>query len=435
MDDCKKWAWETDMAKNRQAWTGKERDVFDAEDGQLSGEDLGPDREKIKSIFDNLPFVLISLDEGGLVRCWNSMAEILFNIRRPEAIGRPFRDLAARLNWTEVMQSVDSTFQNPEFDNMHKEVRYMRNDGSTGFMDLRVLNFLDLSDPSSQMVLVVGNDITDFKIMQGQLGQAQKLEAIGQLASGIAHEINAPAQYVSDNLRFLRDSFSPLSEVLDQLRGIYEQTKPDLPRETVERTEELLENADLDFLLEEVPYALDQGAEGMDRISRIVLSMKQFAHPGDEEKTWLDLNNIIRNAVTVTRNAWKYDADIDLNLQKDLPEIRAIRGGINQVLLNTIVNAADAIKEKGEKEGLISISTQAGSEMVTIRISDTGTGMPEKVRERIFDPFYTTKEVGKGTGQGLSIVHSIVVDQHGGNIMVDSAPGEGTTFTISLPIG
>ncbi|MFP4168868.1 MAG: sensor histidine kinase [Desulfonatronovibrionaceae bacterium] len=180
---------------------------------------------------------------------------------------------------------------------------------------------------------------------------------------------------------------------------------------------------------------MDQSSEGMNRISGIVSSMKQFAHPGEEEKTWLDLNQIIRNAVTVTKNAWKYDAEMRLELQEDLPEIKAIRGRINQVFLNIIVNAVDAIKDKAAtKKGLITIKTESGPEMVTVAVSDTGTGMPGEIKERIFDPFFTTKEVGKGTGQGLSIVHSIVVDQHKGSIKVDSKPKEGTVIQVSLPV-
>lgn len=418
------------MPKNKQACAGKDGEAVDA--GSPGG-NPSTGGEKPIGIFDNLPFVLIALNGEGEVRCWNSMAEILFNIRRSEALGKPFKELGAQLNWTEVMQSMDSTFQDSEYADVHKEVRYTRNDGTTGFMDLRVINFLDVPENSEQMILIVGIDITEFKVMQGQLGQAQKLEAIGQLASGIAHEINTPAQYVSDNLRFLKDSVTPLHNLLVQLRDVYERVKSDLPAEKAESTEALFEETEVDFFLQEIPRALEQSIEGMERISRIVLSVKQFAHPGEEEKTWLDLNAIVQNAVTVTRNAWKYDAEMELDLQEDLPQVMVIRGGMNQILLNLIINAADAIKEKGGGKGLITIKTRSGPETFTISVSDTGTGMSEATRERVFEPFFTTKEVGKGTGQGLSIVHSIVVDQHGGNIRLDSSPSEGTTFTVSLP--
>ncbi|MFO7816979.1 MAG: PAS domain-containing sensor histidine kinase [Thermodesulfobacteriota bacterium] len=391
----------------------------------------------IKNLFDNLPLVLIALDAHGEISLWNSMAEILFNVRSSDVLGKKFDQVSQQLKWTELMQSVHKNFQGTAFDNIHKEMRYTRNDGSTGFMDLRVLNLLDMPDVSEQMILIVGIDITEFKIMQGQLGQAQKLEAIGQLAAGIAHEINTPSQYVSDNLHFLGDAVQSIQNVISHMRDIYAEVKPCLPTERVQETEKLFEQTDLDFFMDEIPLALKQSSEGMERISKIVLSMKQFAHPGDEEKTYLDLNAIIKNAVTVTRNAWKYDAEMKLDLQENVPEIKALRGGINQVLLNIIVNAADAIKDKGregDERGVIKISTRLVSEMVNLVVSDTGTGMPEEVRERIFEPFYTTKEVGKGTGQGLSIVHSIVVDQHGGNIRVDSIPGEGSTISISLPV-
>ncbi len=392
---------------------------------------------KINSLFNNLPLVIIALDNDGRIISWNAMSEILLNVRSEDALGKTFGELSHRLNWTEVMQSVGKVFEESGYDSTHKEVRYIRNDGTTGFLDLRILNFLDLPEDSEQMILLVGNDITEFKVMQSQLGEAQKLEAIGQLAGGIAHEINTPAQYVGDNLHFLQDSFAPLNRAINCLRQLYTEMRPDLSPQKASEVENVLEETDLDFFMEEIPSALSQASEGIDHISKIVLSMKKFARPGEEEKVFLDLNQLVQNAVTITKNAWKYDADMELDLEDGLPEIQAFRGGINQVILNIIVNAADAIKEKSEKdreEEKIKIQTSFSKEMASMIVTDTGTGMSEKVRERIFEPFYTTKEVGKGTGQGLSIVHAIVVDQHGGNIKVDSEPGQGTTVTVSLPV-
>jgi signal transduction histidine kinase len=272
-----------------------------------------------------------------------------------------------------------------------------------------------------------------------QLLRSQKLESIGQLAAGIAHEINTPIQFVSDNTRFLQDAFEELQQVLDAARAAVQH--PPATEGAEKATAALasaLKKADLDYLREEIPKSIGQSLDGVNRVSTIVRAMKEFSHPGVEDPTPIDLNRAVRSTTTVCRNEWKYVAELDLRLDPALPPVPCLPGEINQVLLNMVVNAAHAIADKpgrGEEErGRIVISTRARSDAVEIRIEDTGTGIPEEIRDRIFDPFFTTKKVGRGTGQGLAIAHDVVTQKHGGTITVDSEVGVGTTFVIRLPL-
>jgi PAS domain S-box-containing protein len=263
--------------------------------------------------------------------------------------------------------------------------------------------------------------------LEDNLRQAQKLEAIGQLAAGIAHEINTPTQYVGDNLRFLKESFGELDTLLAQL--VMAGGEP---------ASQLLGEADFEYLKEEIPRALNQSLEGVDRVAKIVRAMKEFSHPA-REKTATDLNRAIQSTITVASNEWKYVAEMEMDLDADLPAVHCSPAEFNQVVLNIVVNAAHAISDVvgdgGKGKGKIKVKTRTQGDWAVIEISDSGAGMPAHVQQRIFEPFLTTKEVGKGTGQGLAIAHNVIVDKHGGTIKVASSPGTGTTFTLRLPIG
>jgi PAS domain S-box-containing protein len=285
--------------------------------------------------------------------------------------------------------------------------------------------------------------ITERKILEGQLLQAQKLEAIGQLAAGIAHEINTPTQYVSDNTRFLRESFADFTRAISSYMALAQRVKqthcddPALAQALAE-AEGTYQGIDGDYLLEEVPKAIEQTQEGLSRISTIVRSMKEFAHPGPDTKNPTDLNRAIQNTITVAKNEWKYVAELVTDLDPDLPLVPCVLGQINQVILNIIVNAAQAIAETCQEgqdpKGEIRISTRQVGEAVEVRIADTGPGIPETVRGHVFDPFFTTKPPGKGTGQGLAIAYRVVVDKHGGQLDFSSQEGQGATFVITLPL-
>jgi signal transduction histidine kinase len=279
----------------------------------------------------------------------------------------------------------------------------------------------------------------EVKSALSQLSEGRRLESIGQLAAGVAHEINTPCQYIGDNIEFLDGSFRQLEEVLtahEELLAAAESGAVDPTH--VAKVREAETSADLEFLREEIPKAIVQAREGVSRVSKIVLAMKDFSHPGSVEKAPLDLNRAIESTITVARNEWKYVADLETDFDPDLPPVPCLAAELNQVILNIVVNAAHAIGAleavaRGER-GRITVRTRCEDRFAVIEIADTGAGIPEEIRHKIFDPFFTTKEVGKGTGQGLALARTVVVDKHAGKITVASEVGRGTTFRIELPL-
>ncbi|MDR3752956.1 MAG: PAS domain S-box protein [Terracidiphilus sp.] len=284
----------------------------------------------------------------------------------------------------------------------------------------------------------MSEDVTERKQLREQLLQAQKLESVGQLAAGIAHEINTPTQYIGDNVRFLKDAFLNLKGLLTSYEQCFSAVgKNQFFREPLEIAAAAADQADAPYLLEEIPKAIDQTLEGVGRVAALVNAMKEFSHPDVKEKSLLDLNRAIAGTITVARNEWKYVAELETDFDPSLPPVSCHPGEFNQVILNLIVNAAHAIgdvaRQGGRKMGVIRVQTRKCADWAEIRIEDTGTGIPEKVRSRIFDPFFTTKEIGKGTGQGLAIARSVVVDKHGGSLHFETEEGRGTTFIVRLP--
>lgn len=273
--------------------------------------------------------------------------------------------------------------------------------------------------------------------MEVQLRSAQKLEAIGQLAAGIAHEINTPIQYVGDNTRFLRDAFSDIGRAIAEHRGALAALNTScLPKEVVDSMKALVDDSQLGYLLEEIPRAANETLEGVDRVAQIVRALKEFSYPIGEDPVMMDVNHCIETTITVAKNEWKYSADMVTDLAPDLPAVPGFPGEFNQVVLNLIVNGVhsiqDALRERGEEKGRISIRTWNERDHVLVEISDSGMGIPPEIQGRVFDPFFTTKRMGKGTGQGLAIAH-VVLEKHQGKISFRSRQGEGTTFTLGLP--
>lgn len=376
----------------------------------------------------------ICVNGEGAVTTWTPRAEIIFGISLETALGQPFRELPIQWSWKEVavaMEKANDTINPIRIE----KIRLAHQNGKEVFLKLTVS---PICDDRGVTYVFMGEDISDRLALEHDLVQAQKLESIGHLAAGIAHEINTPTQFVGDNIRFLADSFSDLAAVLDRHRALLLSAKagtcaPDL----IEACEAEARRVDLDYLTEEVPKAIAQSSEGVTRIATIVRAMKEFAHPGNDEKACVDLNKAIESTVTVARNEWKYVADLTTDLAPDLPLVPCLLGQFNQVILNMIVNAthaiADVVKDTGAK-GTISIATRSVNGWAEVRITDSGSGIPEEIRRKIFDPFFTTKEVGKGTGQGLAIAHSVIVDKHHGTIAIESEVGQGATFIVRLPL-
>jgi signal transduction histidine kinase len=277
------------------------------------------------------------------------------------------------------------------------------------------------------------------QLIHAQLLQAQKLESIGGLAAGIAHEINTPMQYVGDNTRFLQDAFGDITDVLRHYRRLLDAGRHgELTPELLEEIRHAVQAADPDDLVEEIPTAIEQSMEGIQRVSAIVRAMKEFAHPPAAEKGPVDLNQAIRSTLTVARNEWKYVAEMVTDLDETLPPVPCLSGDINQMVLNLVVNAAHAIgaavAQGRMDKGTITVATRIHGQWVEIRVSDNGTGIPAAICSKVFDPFFTTKEVGRGTGQGLAIARSVVVDKHHGEIAFTTEEGRGTTFVVLLPL-
>jgi PAS domain S-box-containing protein len=271
-------------------------------------------------------------------------------------------------------------------------------------------------------IIGVGFDITERKFAEQRLASSEKLESIGRLAAGVAHEINTPIQFLNDSIFFIREAMQGLLAHNAKLTAML--PSPPEPDE------------DIEDIKAELPPALDRVADGLARIAEIVRSMKEFSHADQAEMSRVDLNRAIRSTLVIASTEYKYVADVVTDLAPDLPPVTCHGGQINQVVLNLVVNAAHAIADvvKGTpNRGCITVKTERVDDFVVISVSDTGGGIPEAIRKRIFDPFFTTKEVGRGTGQGLSIAHN-AIKSHGGRLEFDTELGKGTTFRVSLPL-
>ena len=275
--------------------------------------------------------------------------------------------------------------------------------------------------------------------MEIQLQLAQKMESIGRLAAGVAHEINTPTQFIADNTHFLRDAFARCDAVIGRFRALREvAAKQPACAQEVQAVAAAEQEAEIDYLLAEIPRCLQQTLDGLTRVTRIVRSLKEFAHPNSPDLTPADLNRVIETSIDVSRHEWKYVANVALELDATLPHVPCVMDEFNQVMLNVIINAAhaigDALKQRGGERGQITVRTRHEAPWAVLEIEDTGTGIAADVRDRIFEPFFTTKSSGRGTGQGLAIVHTVIVKHHHGTIDVVTEPGRGTKFVIKLPL-
>ncbi len=410
---------------------------------KVASEELKRGEEKYRSLIANIPDVTWTSDHRGIISFISPNIERIAGYVAEDLCGD--RDFWGRVVHPEDAVRVEAAFRSLFEGNANFDIncRVRRADGEWMWIHNRAVATYERD--GRMYADGVLTDITERKAFEealrkseAHLLRAQKLEAIGQLAAGIAHEINTPMQYLGDNLRFFQDSFSDLCRALaayDKLMRASREASP--PQEMFAEVETVVRNADVEYLLREIPVALEQSLEGVDRVTKIVQSMKDFAHPGADKKP-ADLNKAIESTITVARNEWKYVADLVMEFDPALPQVPCMVSEFNQVILNIIINAAHAITEvvgDGSRgKGTITITTSHKDGLAEIRIRDTGIGIPEKIRSRIFDPFFTTKEVGKGTGQGLAISHAVIVEKHGGTIDVESVVGQGTTFIVRLPI-
>ena len=400
--------------------------------------ELRKERDFAETLIETAQVIVLVLDTDGCIVRFNHYMEELSGYRLEEVRGR---------NWFSTF--VPESERDVILARFEKAVNDVRTRGKVNQIvakDGRLYEIEWYDNPLRQSdgriigILAIGQDITERASLQSQLSHAQKLEAIGQLAAGIAHEINTPIQFVGDNIRFFRDTFEDLQRMMAKYDEMAESArKGTVSVELLEEVQAEADEIDLEYLLDETPKAVEQSLEGVERVAVIVRSMKEFSHPGGKTKEPTDLNQAIQTTVIVARNEWKYVAEMVMHLDDNLPAVPVFSGDFKQVVLNMIVNAAHAVQDtlgdRSDIKGTITLTTRPVDEdWVEFSISDTGAGMTPEVRERIFDPFFTTKEVGRGTGQGLAIAHNVIVKKHGGTIDVETELGRGTTFVIRLPL-
>lgn len=387
-------------------------------------------------LLSTLSSFLIGMDDSFRVTRWNAAAEDTFGLSAKEVRGKLLKELP--ISWDLMEQFDVSGWRQQDEPLRLPHVHFTRPDARQGILGI-TFHPVKGEDGLPAGFFLLGADISQRLNLEAQLVHAQKLESIGQLAAGIAHEINTPTQYVGDNIEFL--SFA--LEQLGKLRAAYEELvaaarNHSVTQAQIDRIETLKTDCDIAYLDEQIPQAIQQAREGVNRVAAIVQAMKEFSHPGAKEKTRVDLNRCIENTVTVSRNEWKYVAELTTEFDASLPPVNCLPDEFNQVILNIIVNAAHAIKDVvgdgSEGKGRITITTRRDGDWADVRISDTGRGIPKEIHNRIFDPFFTTKEVGKGTGQGLAIARNVIVEKHKGSLTFETKEGEGTTFIIRIPI-
>jgi two-component system NtrC family sensor kinase len=315
------------------------------------------------------------------------------------------------------------------------ELRLRHADGGVRVCEVRAAGLVDESAWWGAVLSI--QDISEKKMLELELRLAQKLESVGQLAAGIAHEINTPVQFISSSVNFVKDSFSDVTGLLEAIEAQLSDAaeRGAIEPELLTRIAEAREAADLEYLLERVPQALARSLDGLERVATIVAAMRTFARPPTTIMEPVDINEAIKNTLVVAANEYRHVAQVTCDFG-EIPLAQGNAGDLNQVLLNVIVNASHAVAEvvgDSGKLGSVHLRTFAESNHIAITIADTGGGIPADIAERVFDPFFTTKDVGRGTGQGLAISRTII-DRHRGHLSFESTPGNGTTFAIHLPL-
>jgi PAS domain S-box-containing protein len=383
-------------------------------------------RSRLGVVVEHSPDALILASDRGTVRFVNPVAQHLLGMDGAELVGSDVHTLLNVADLTSVLPTPVETGRQP--------VRCRIPNADGGWTDVDVVAEQVTEHDGSQSLVLYARDVSDQERLELELRHAQKLESVGRLAAGIAHEINTPVQFIGDNVRFLRDAFADLQRLCAAYATLADAvgTGADTAG-PMRHVEQVAADADVDFILEEVPAATSQTLEGVARVAKIVHAMKAFGHPGSEEKAHADINQAITNTLVVANNEVKYVADVELDLA-ELPPVLCHLGDINQVILNLVVNAAHAIAAADRGRGTIRISTRMSDGQALIEVADSGTGIPAAIADKVFDPFFTTKEVGTGTGQGLSLVRTLVVERHGGVIGFTTEPDVGTTFTVRLPL-
>jgi PAS domain S-box-containing protein len=406
-------------------------------DERLAAErDIKAAHTETELFFHAIPSILIGLDSEGRITRWNQTAARVFGLVETSVTGKRIDDCGVKWLHADMAGEVQKWLGAAlayRCDDLTFELN-----GKKRYLGLQVRN-IPRPEEVGKALIITGADITERRQLEDQLRQGQKLEAIGQLSAGVAHEINTPTQFVSDNVRFLRDSWQDVANLIQAAQELRQASAAGAPAdELLGKFDQISQKADVEYLLKEVPLAISQSQEGLQRVAKIVRAIKEFSHPDSSEMEAVNLNKAIETTVTVASNEWKYVANMKTVFDEELAAVPCLSGELNQVVLNLLVNASHAIADKvasnPSEKGTITVTTRNNPPWAEIDIQDTGQGIPAEIRSRIFEPFFTTKEVGKGTGQGLALAHSAIVNRHHGQLWFDSEVGVGTTFHIRLPL-
>ncbi len=401
-------------------------------------EALRKSEERFRLLAENSSDLISKLSDEGVFRYVSPASLPLLGFQPDALIGENAFDLCHKDDYAIVRKSFLTALDLGQASTQNHRIRSI--DGTYKWFETTFIVMTTGETGQPIEVQASARDITQRLQLERDLNQSHKMQAIGVLAAGIAHEINTPIQFIDHNTQFITDSVNDILSLLTKCRSLVNNVSAPNSGD-LEELRTVLCDFDASHYVEQIPQAIKENIDGINRVSTIVTAMKEFSHSGDQNKAKIpfDLNKSVQNAAILARNEIKYVADIEYNLCDNLPLAHCFADELNQVFLNVLVNAAHAISDKvcpatGEK-GTITLSTRIVDEAVEISITDTGAGIPEEIQDRIFEPFFTTKDVGKGTGMGLSLVHDVIVSKHGGRLTFETEPGIGTSFIIVIPVG
>lgn len=384
----------------------------------------------------SMPGFFVSIDMRDRITAWNPAAEHFFGVPAARTLGQSLFKLGITWDWTVLCAAIAEAVDK-RCPVEISELQFTTRSAQERIAELRLAPLLT-PDRLVKGVVIIGEDITDNKVLSRQLANAQRMESLGQIASGVAHEVTVPMQYIEDNTQFVRSAFADCADLINAYRKVIRELENRGEfSETVDAARVLEKECDLEYLMTEVPLAIEQMKTSVERVTGVVRALREFAHPGSRERSDIDVNQALTNALTVTRNEWKKVADLVTEFSSSLRHISGFAAELNLVFLSLIMNAVHAVGAQVGKSqsfrGMIRITTREFEEGVEIRISDNGPGIPSTVRHKIFDEFSAIRAPGSGVDSGLKVVHDVVAQLHGGDIKVHSEAGRGTEFIIRLP--
>ena len=449
MDDRDTQRWQRRLDRERQArkqaealLEQKSLELYQA-NRELKGavEALEASSSRLAAILDHSFAGILVVDERRCMIEVNRAAKAMFGRAGDEAVGTPVLAWIDEESWPvcEAAETSRIEADGCQRSEVWHEVLGRRADGSTFPLEF-VITRLDLSDGHHQIWIL--RDLTRQReaealqnALERDLQRARRLEALGTMAGGVAHEINTPVQFIGSNLTYLQDAFGDLLAVIASYRDVHAAARDEIDLDALlAKAAKAEDDADLDGLIEDIPEAIAQTEEGVARVSKIVQAIREFAHSDGDRQGVIDVNRAIDSTVEVSRGEWGCFADVDTRYGDDLPLIAGDPAKFNQVILNLVINAAQAIEERDVSSGgVIEIGTRRDDDAVVIEVRDNGCGIPQHLHERVFEPFFTTRDVGKGTGQGLALSYKTVTEHLGGTITLSSDEGQGASFVIRVP--